>query len=149
MKQTAKQLAFRFSVIYTAVTAAFSFCMFMDGAEVQARQYLILFGMFAALWLITFLRALLDRFQWGLRQHYLLKRIVFAPLYLGVTLLTLLHFGYPFENSWEDALFITGIFAAGFVISLFVTLSFSKKQEKQYGQMLQDYQSHLQEDENK
>ena len=144
MKQIAKHLAFRFAAIYTATTAVYSFCMLMDGAEVQARQYLMLFGMFAVLCLITFLRALLDRSQWGLRQHYLTKRILFAPLYLGVTLLTLLNFGYPFENSREDFLFITVVF----VLSFAVSLPFAKKQEKQYDRMLQDYQSRMEKKEN-
>lgn len=147
MKQIAKQLALRFSGLYTATTAVYSFCMFMDGAQVQARQYLMLFGMFCILWMITFLRALLDRFQWGLRQHYLLKRILFAPLYLGVTLFTLLNFGYPFENSWDEVLFITVIFVLGFFISSFLALPSQKKQEKQFDQMLHDYQRHLKEEE--
>lgn len=146
MKQIGKKLAIRFSVIYTVTTVIYSFCMLMDGARVQAGQYLMLFGMFVVLWLITCFRVLLDQFQWGLQQHYLLKRVLFAPLYLGVTLVTLLHFGYPFENSQEDVLFITVIFLIGFVISLALMLPSAKKQEKDFEQMLQAYQSQILED---
>ena len=145
MKQIAKQLVFRFAVIYTVTTAIYSFAMLMDGSGVQAQQYLMLLGMFAALWLITFLRALLDRFQWGLRQHYLLKRILFAPLYLGVTLLTLLNFGYPFENSLKDGLFITVVFTVSLAVSLLLSLPSLKKREQQYDQMLKAYQNTLHE----
>ena len=145
MKQTAKQLVSHMAVLYTATTAAFSFCMYMEGTAVEPRQYLRLFGMFSALWVITFLRAVLDRFQWGLRQHYLLKRILFAPLYLGITLWTLLRFGYPFENSAEDALFIAGVFFLAFAVSLIFKLPSDKKQEQQLQQILKSYQSHLEE----
>ena len=34
------------SVIYTVTTVIYSFCMLMDGARMQAGQYLMLFGMF-------------------------------------------------------------------------------------------------------
>ena len=143
MKQIAKQLIFHMAVLYTAVTAAFSFFMYMDGAAVEPRQYLRLLGMFAVLWGITFLRALLDRFQWGLRQHYLLKRLLFAPLYLGVTLWTLLHFGAPFENSLEDALFIEIVFSVCFVVSLILLYPSARKQEQQLDRLLKAYQSQL------
>lgn len=118
MKQIAKQLALRFSGLYSAATVFYSFCI---------------------LWMVTFLRALLDRFQWGLRRHYILKRVLFAPLYLNITLLTLINFGYPFENSWNDVFFIAVIFALGFVISLFLALPYAKKQEKQFDQILRKY----------
>lgn len=143
MKQLVKQSALRFAGLYTATIVVYSFCMFRADARVQSYQYLLLFGMFCVLWLITFLRALLDRFQWGLRQHYFLKRILFVPLYLAVTLFTLLNFGYPFENSPDDVLFITVIFALGFIFSLFPTLYAAKRQEKQFDRLLHNYQDHL------
>lgn len=66
------------------------------------------------------------RFQGTIPKACLLKRILFAPLYLGVTLFTLLNLGYPFENSWDEVLFITVIFVLGFVSSSFLALPSAK-----------------------
>ena len=145
MKEIAEKLAFRFAAIYTAITVIFSFCMYMDGGPVEAIQYVKLFFMFGALWLLTFLRVLLDQYQWGLRCHYLLKRRLFMPLYLSVTLLTLLHFGYPFETSLEDGIFITVCFLIAFVLSLLIWLPRAKKQEQTYAEILAAYQKKLEE----
>ena len=147
MKKIAEKLTLQFAVIYTAVTVSFSFCMYMEGASVDALQYLKLFIMFLVLWGITFLRGLLDKFQWGLRQHYLLKRILFMPLYLGVTLWTLLHFGDPFENSLKDGIFIACVFLAAFAVSLLICLPRVRRQEQVYEEILQAYQEKLKEGE--
>lgn len=146
MKKIIKQLISMYTLIYTITTALFSFSMMMDGVQVQAKQYLMLLGMFAVLWLITCFRALLDQWQWGLRQHFLLKRILFSPVYLGVTLVTMLNFGYPFENTFKDALFIIVVFTISFVIILILSLPIVKKQEEQFDQMLQAYQESIKEE---
>ena len=145
MKRIAEKLAFQFTGIYTAVTVLFSFCMAMEGAQVVAIQYLKLFLMFAFLWLITLGRCRLDQCQWGLRQHYLLKRLLFMPIYLGITLWTLLHFGDPFQNSAEDAGFIAVVFLTGFAVSLIIGLPRARRQEQQYDDMLKAYQKQLRE----
>ena len=145
MKIAAEKLALRFAGIYTAVTVLFSICMYMDGGPVEALQYVKLFLMFGALWLLTFLRVLLDHCQWGLRRHYLLKRMLFMPLYLGVTLVTLLHFGYPFKTTVEDGIFITVCFLIAFMLSLLIWLPRAKKQEQVYSEILEVYQKKLEE----
>lgn len=118
---------------------------YLDHSMIAIREIYLLFGMACATGGLTILRMILDEKQFMVRLSYSVKRLIYAPFYLAVTLATLLQFGEPFENDREDAIIIVVSFAITFIVTGFIRNRILKKRLQADMKKVQQYQKGLEE----
>lgn len=131
---------------FTILMLAFSIALYIDGALIHPLQTVKLFVMALAIGTLTALRKELDFKKWMLKLSYGLKRIIFLPLYLIITLITLLNMGCPFKFDLHDACFITIVFIITFIVSCVITYSLERKRRDEYTQALGKYKKKIEDE---
>lgn len=129
--------------MYTLLVAVFAFCLMMDGSMIMPVQLLKLLGMALAIGLVTALRMELDERQWMLRLSFMVKRLIFVPVYFGITLVSLLNLKYPFESAKEDIWMIVAGFCGGFILTSFIKYIKERKNERKLNLALESFQDEV------
>ena len=129
--------------MYTLLVAVFAFCLMMDGSMIMPVQLLKLLGMALAIGLVTALRMELDELQWMLRLSFMVKRLIFVPVYFGITLVSLLNLKYPFESAKEDIWMIVAGFCVGFILTSFIKYIKERKNERKLNLALESFQDEV------
>lgn len=128
---------------FTVLMLDISIVLYIVGDLIHPLQVVKLFIMSLALGMLTALRKELDSKKWMIKLSYSVKRIIFLPLYLIITLITLLNLGAPFKFRLQGVCFISIVFIIAFIISCFFTYLLERKRKEEYTQALGKYKKKI------
>ncbi len=131
---------------FTVLMLDISIALYIVGDLIHPLQVVKLFIMSFVLGMLTALRKELDSKKWMLKLSYSLKRIIFLPLYLIITLITLLNLGAPFKFKLQGVCFTSIVFLIAFIVSCFITYSLERKRKEEYSQALDKYKKKIEDE---
>lgn len=135
-----KQFFIISAVFYAILTMILSLACYLGEVmigPVQSFRLALMAGSIAA---VTILREQLDKKQWMMRISYFVKRLIAAPVYLAITLLTYYNFGYPMDDFSEDAILIIISFCLAFLIFGGIRSIYERRKVGNYMKKITAYQ---------
>lgn len=130
---------FRVAVIFSICIVLLAVCLKIEGGYIEPLDVIILFGMFFILAIITAVRIYLDGSRWSLKLPFYIKNVMVAPIYLLVTLGSLLSLSGMSNEKKENAVLIVVIFIITFVISTIIKYIMAKKKTDEMNDALLEF----------